>query len=61
MDVSNEGCEDEGDALGELVKLVGSLSAKIEKLGVDCVCFSYEGDAEDILVFETDDFGSPDS
>jgi len=54
MDVSNEGY-----ALGELVKLVGELSIEIEKLGEDCVCWSYEGYAEDILVFEMDDFGIP--
>jgi hypothetical protein len=44
---SNADCEDEEDALGELVGLVKSLSAKIEKLKADRACFSYE-DAEDI-------------
>jgi hypothetical protein len=55
---SNADCEDEEDALGELVGLVKSLSAKIEKLKADRACCSYE-DAEDIPVLETDVLGSP--
>jgi hypothetical protein len=57
--VSYEGCENEGDALDELTKLVKSLSAEIEKLKADFACCSYEGNAEDIPVHETDVFGSP--
>jgi hypothetical protein len=55
---SDADCEDEEDALGELVGLVKSLSAKIEKLEADRACFSYE-DAEDIPVLETDVLGIP--
>jgi hypothetical protein len=55
---SDADCEDEEDALGELVGLVKSLSAKIEKLKADRACCSYE-DAEDIPVLETDVLGSP--
>jgi hypothetical protein len=55
----DESCEEEGYTSDELVKLVQALSAKIEKLEADRACCSYEGDAEDILVLETDVLGSP--
>jgi hypothetical protein len=37
-----KGCEYEGDAFGELVKLVIPLPSRIEELKVDHSCFSYE-------------------
>jgi hypothetical protein len=54
---SNESCEDEDheeeeDALGELMELVKSLSAKLERL-------ESEESAEDFPVLEADVLGSP--
>jgi hypothetical protein len=56
MAVSNEGCEDEDleedeDALGEVMELVKSLSAKLERL-------ESEESAEDFPVLEVDVLGS---
>jgi hypothetical protein len=42
-----------------LLKLVKSLSARMEELEEDFSCRSYEEDAEDILVLETDVLVSP--
>jgi hypothetical protein len=53
-----ERCEDEGHPPEELMELVKSLSARMEKLEADRACCSYE-EAEDIPVLETDVLGSP--
>jgi hypothetical protein len=69
MTVSNESCEDEiyedgsreneGYTSEELMELVKSLSARMEGLEEDFSRRSYEEDAEDIPVLETEVFGSP--
>jgi hypothetical protein len=56
---SCESCEDEGHPSEELMELIQSLSARMEKLEADRACCSYEGDVEDILVLETNVFGNP--
>jgi hypothetical protein len=43
----DEGFEDEGDALGELVEQVKALSAELEKLKAERACCSFEESAED--------------
>jgi hypothetical protein len=55
----DEGCEEEEDALAELMELVGSLSARIEKLKADRACCSFEGSVEDFPVLEADVLDSP--
>ena len=55
---SCESYEDEGYTSKELINLVKSLSIGMEKLEADHACCSYEGDAEDISVLETNVFGS---
>jgi hypothetical protein len=64
MDVSDgscedEGFEDEGDALGELVEQVKALSAELEKLKAERACCSFEGDAERFPVLGADVLGPP--
>jgi hypothetical protein len=56
---SCERCEDEGHPPEELMELIQSLSARIEELKEDFSRRSYEENAEDILVLETDVLGSP--
>jgi hypothetical protein len=56
---SCEICENEGYTLDQLTKLVKSLSARIEELEAYFSCFSYEENAEDVPVLETNVFGSP--
>jgi hypothetical protein len=48
-----ESCEDEGHPLEDLMELIRSLSEIMENFDADRACYSYEGDAEDILVLET--------
>jgi hypothetical protein len=69
MTVSIESCEDEsyedgshenkGYTSEELMELVKSLSIRMEGLEEDFSCRSYEKDAEDIPVLETEVFGIP--
>jgi hypothetical protein len=56
---SCERCEDEGHPLEELMELIQSLSTSIEELKADFSRRSYEENAEDIPVLETDVLGSP--
>jgi len=46
----NGRCEEEGYTSNELVKLVQSLSARLNKLKADCVRCSFEESTEDFLV-----------
>jgi hypothetical protein len=55
---SCKNCEDEGYTSEELIKLVKSLSTRIEELEEDFARRSYEEDAKDIPVLETYVLGS---
>jgi hypothetical protein len=55
----DEGCEEEEDSLDELVWLVRSLFARLDKLKADCVRCSFEESAEDFAVLGEDVLGSP--
>jgi hypothetical protein len=55
----DESCEDEGYTSEELIKLVKSLSTRIEELEEVFARCSYEEDVEDIPVLETDVLGIP--
>jgi hypothetical protein len=57
--LSCERCEDEGYTSEELLKLVKSLSVRMEELVEDFARHSYEEDAKDILVLETYVLGIP--
>jgi hypothetical protein len=57
---SCKSCENEGYTSEELMELVKSLSARMEELEEDFAHRSYEEDAEDISVLETDVLGNPD-
>jgi hypothetical protein len=56
---SCERCENEGYTSEELMELVKYFSARIEGLEADFACCSYEANAKDIPVLETDVLGSP--
>jgi hypothetical protein len=54
---SCESCENEGYTSEELMEMVKSFSARIEGLEANFSCFSYQENAKDILVLETDVIG----